>query len=186
MKPVATATVPMTVTEYARLPESGRPTELVRGEVIEMNPPTPRHGQVCLKAGRLLGNFADERQLGHVISNDSGVITERDPDTVRGADVAFYSFQKIPAGPLPGGYLDVPPDLIVEVFSPSDRWTQVLAKAAEYLEAGVSVVCILDPRDETATECFPDRPPVTRSRDETISFPMILPDWTATVREFFE
>ncbi len=183
---MAIATVPITVAEYAQLPESSRPTELVRGEVIEMNPPTPRHGQVCLKAGRLLADFADEHQLGHVVSNDAGVITERDPDTVRGADVAFYSFQKVPPGPLPQGYLDVPPDLIVEVFSASDRWGQVLGKAAEHLAAGVSVVCVLDPRDQTATVCFPDRPPVTRTRDETISFPEILPDWTITVRTLFE
>ena len=34
----------------------------------------------------------DEHDLGHVLSNDSGVITERDPDTVRGADISFYSY----------------------------------------------------------------------------------------------
>ena len=62
-----------------------------------MPPPTPRHGQICGKADRLR-DFADEHDLGHVLCNDSGVITERDPDTVRGADVSFYSYAKVPRG----------------------------------------------------------------------------------------
>ena len=100
----------------------------------------------CGRSVRILGNFADEHNLGHVLSNDSGVITERGPDTVRGANVAFYSFDKVPRGSFPDHYLAIPPDLIVEVFSPSDRWPKILAKIAEYLDAGVSVVILLERR----------------------------------------
>jgi hypothetical protein len=45
-------------------------------------------------------------------------------------EVAFYGYVRVPKGPLPDRYLDVPPDLIVEVLSPSDRWPKVLAKVA--------------------------------------------------------
>ena len=79
----------LTAEEYARLPDNGRPTELVRGRVIEMNPPAPRHGQVCFRVGRIVAEFAEAHGIGQIICNDSGVITERDPDTVRGADVVF-------------------------------------------------------------------------------------------------
>src|ERR671927_217932 len=99
---MATAVEPLlTAEQYARLPDTGVPTELVRGKVVEMNVPTPRHGQICSKVDRLVGNFADEHRLGHVVVNDSGVVTERDPDTVRGADAAFYSYARVPPGPLP-------------------------------------------------------------------------------------
>ena len=50
---------------------------------------------------RILGNHVYDNDLGRVLSNDSGVITERGPDTVRGADVCFYSFVRVPKGPLP-------------------------------------------------------------------------------------
>jgi hypothetical protein len=50
--------------------------------------------------------FCDGR-LGHVLSNDSGVVTERDPDTVRDADVCYYPYTKVPPGPLGNDYLDV-------------------------------------------------------------------------------
>src|SRR5207248_1549779 len=86
----------------------------------------------------------DANPLGHVLSNDSCIVTERNPDTVRGADVAFYSYERVPRGPIPPGLLSVPPDLVFEVLSPNDRWSDVHVKVAEYLHAGVQAVCVLD------------------------------------------
>src|SRR5262245_39441414 len=116
---MATAEVLFTAENYQLLPDSGRPTELVRGRIVTMNMPHPRHGYFCGKIVRLLGNFVERHDLGWVMSNDSGVVTERDPDTVRGADVAYYSFNRLPKGKLPQGYLSVVPELIFEVRSPT-------------------------------------------------------------------
>ena len=70
--------------------------------------PAAGMGQVCYNVAVSDGAIhADDHDLGHVLSNDSGVITERGPDTVRGADVCFYSYERVPKGPLPPGYLDV-------------------------------------------------------------------------------
>ena len=41
--------------------------------------PKPRHGQICGKANRIFGNYAEDRDIGQVLGNDSGVITERRP-----------------------------------------------------------------------------------------------------------
>jgi Uma2 family endonuclease len=116
----------------------------VRGRIVPMRHPKPRHGEICNRAGRILGDCAEDRDLGRVLSNDTGVITERGPDTVRGADISYYSFARVPKGPLPDRYLDTAPDLVVEVLSPSDRWPKVLAKVSEYLDAGTTVVVVLD------------------------------------------
>jgi Uma2 family endonuclease len=183
---MATDTTLMTAAEYARLPDTGVPTELVRGEVVEMNQLTPRHGQVCGRTDRLMGTFADEHELGHVLCNDAGIITERDPDTVRGGDVWFVSYRKLPKGALPDGYLDVIPDLIVEVRSEPDRWKQILEKVLEYLNAGVPVMCVLDPQTETARLYYPDAPEVILSGDDEITFPDQLPGFSVPVRRFFE
>ena len=98
---MATAEALMTAEEFGQRPDPGYPEELVQGRIVGMPPPDRRHGFVCLKAGRILGNFVDEHDLGRVMSNDSGVITERGPDTVRGADVCYYSYARLPKGPLP-------------------------------------------------------------------------------------
>ena len=80
---MATATL-MTAEQYARMDDRGVPCELVRGEVFEMNQPTARHGQVCGNVCFALRRYCEEHDAGHVLSNDAGILTERDPDTVRG------------------------------------------------------------------------------------------------------
>lgn len=175
----------LTVEQYARLPDTGRPTELVRGRIVEMNLPTPRHGQVCNEVAWLLNSYIRPNQLGEIAINDAGVITARDPDTLRGADVAFYSSVRFGKGRLPDGYLDKVPDLVFEVLSESDRWSAVLAKVAEYLDGGVTAVCILDPSDETAYVYHGDRPVRILAAAQDFVVPDVLGEFRVQVADFF-
>jgi Uma2 family endonuclease len=185
MSAVATAEKLLTADEFALLPDDGRPKELVRGRVVYMNVPAPRHGQICAQVVYLLRRHLEDHPLGHVVGNDSGVRTERGPDTVRGADVAFFSYSRIPAGPLPRGYLPVVPELVFEVRSPTDRMRAVVAKVAEYLNAGVSAVCVLDDATERAW-VFGDETLRLLTADETLPLPEVLPRFEVVVRRFFE
>ena len=151
----------MTAEEFGKRPDPGYPEELIRGRIVAMSVPDKRHGYVCLKVGRILGDFVDEHDLGRVMSNDSGVITEREPDTVRGADVSYYSFNRLPKGPLAPGYGNEIPELVVEVRSPGDRWRDIQKKVAEYLEAGVLTVVVLDPESDSARFSTPTTLPRT-------------------------
>jgi Uma2 family endonuclease len=175
----------LTADEYARLPDSGCPTELVRGEVITMNPPRSRHGQVCANACFILRSFAKQHDLGHVLSNDSGVITERDPDTVRGADIAYYSYTRVPKGRL-AGYLPVPPDVVLEVLSPDDRPGRVAAKVQEYLNVGVATVVVLDAEDDRAFIYELGRVPRELGGADRLRLSAISPAFDVAVSEFFE
>ena len=87
----------LTAEEYFGL-RLDRPTELVRGTIVDMSRPAPIHGYVMMNFGRVLGNFAIANKLGRIVGGDSAVITERDPDSVRGPDVAFYSFARFRRG----------------------------------------------------------------------------------------
>jgi len=175
-----------TADEFARRPDPGYPEELVRGRIVSMPPPKPRHGQVCNKVGRIVGNYAEDHDLGHVLSNDSGVITERGPDTVRGADIAFYSYNRVPRGSLPTSYLAVPPDLVFEVRSPDDRWAAVLSKVAEYLSAGVTVVAVLDPERRTVHVFEGEAPVRIFSEGDELTIPSVLGEFRVAVKRFFE
>jgi Uma2 family endonuclease len=183
--PMATVDALLSAKEFYFLADNDLPTELVRGKIIPMNMPAPRHGYLGNRAGRILGNFVDEHDLGRVMNNDSGVVTEHDPDTVRGADVAYYSYARLPKGPLPEGYVDVVPELVVEILSPSDRWSIVLAKVAEYLKAGVLVVGILDPQGETMTVYRSDKPPQVLIAEDEFVVPDVLGDFRVKVGKFF-
>ncbi len=176
----------MTAEEYAQRPDPGYPEELVRGRIVPMPMPRPRHGEICARAARIFGNCTDERDLGRVMSNDTGVITERGPDTVRGADVCYYSYARVPKGRLPDKYLDVPPDLVVEVVSPSDRWPKVLAKVAEYLDAGTSVVIVLDDKRQLAYLFQADGTTRILAPDDELTLPDLFGDFRVKVGRFFE
>ncbi len=182
----ATTETLLTAEQFARRPDPGHPEELVRGRIVPMPQPNRRHGQICSRAVRIFGNYADEHDLGHVLSNDAGVITERDPDTVRGPDVAFYSFDRLPRGPLPANYGPEVPEMAVEVRSPSDRWPKVLAKVAEYLEAGVSFVLVLDDERRSAHLFGAEGMHRMLGPDDELTLPELLGEFRVPVRRFFE
>jgi Uma2 family endonuclease len=183
---MSTAVSLLTAVEYARLPDPGCPTELVQGEVVELNLPVSRHGQICSRIDRLIGGDVEEHALGHVMANDAGILTERDPDTVRGADVCYISYEKLPPGPLPDRDLDVPPDSVFEVLSPTDLRATNLKKVSEYLEMGVPVVCVVDPEAQSVNLYFPDRPEATLTAEEELTFPQQLPGFRVPVKCLFE
>ncbi len=176
----------LTAEQFAKRPDGGLPEELVRGRIVTMTVPKPRHGYPCNTAGRVFGNFVDEHGLGRVLNNDSGVITGRDPDTVRGADVAFYSYKRLPPGDLPDQYLDIAPELVVEVRSPGDLWPRMLAKIAEYLEAGVSTVVVLDDQHRSAHVFGDDGTHQVLGPDDELAFRALLGNFKVAVRRFFE
>jgi len=176
----------MTAEDFLRLPPDGRPRELVRGRVVYMNVPAPRHGQICVQVSYLLRRHLEDHPLGHVVSNDSGVRTQRGPDTVRGADVAYYSYSRVPPGPFPQGYLPVAPELVFEIRSPTDRWGAILTKVGEYLEAGVSVVCVLDQMTQRCLVCRSDSPLEILTAEQELTLPDALPAFRVVVRRFFE
>jgi Uma2 family endonuclease len=180
-------TIPALITakEFAKLPDNRRKLELVRGRIVPVNMPTPRHGEICVNTIRIVGNFLEHDRRGRLVSNDAGILTEQDPDTVRGADIASYSFERVPEGPLPDHYLDVPPEVVFEVKSQGDRWRQIHIKVAEYLRAGVTYVCVLDEQTMTAHIFHSDQAPRILTADQELHLPEVLGDFRAFVRRFF-
>jgi Uma2 family endonuclease len=178
-------TAPLTVEQYLQVDHSGQPTELVRGEIVMMPPPGTRHGRICVRLARLLDAFVEQHDLGHVIGNDAGVVTTREPDSVRGPDLSFYSYARLPRGEPPEGYASQPPDMVFEVRSPTDRWPDLLAKVAEFLRAGVTAVCVVDPESETVNLYHASQPTLTFSRSDDLRLPPPLDGFVFKVARLF-
>jgi Uma2 family endonuclease len=127
----------------------------------------------------------EEHDLGRTLSNDSGIITERDPDTVRGADVTFYSYDRVPRGPSPIGYAGASPEIVFEVVSPTNTRRAISEKTGEYLKAGVNVVCVADPQHKTVNLYYPELPTEKLQGDDLVTFDE-LPGFSMAVNRLFE
>jgi Uma2 family endonuclease len=176
---------PITIAEFMKLPDppDGSKLELVRGEVVVMPPPKGRHGICCSQIAWLLKNHVTPGRLGWITTNDTGVVLERGPDTVRGPDVAFWSITRQPA--VPDGYFEIPPDLAVEVLSPDDRRKDVRAKVKEYLFYGVKLVWLVDPEARIVL-IYQGSPRGTElDEDDTIDGGDVLPGFSCKVSDLF-
>lgn len=162
-----------------------RHAELVRGVVKEYPVPFQKHGKICSTINALLWNHATAAASGHVTGNDSWVKVGSNPDTVRGGDVCYFSYARLPKGEVPEGLLEIVPELVVEVRSPSDRTEDIAGKVGEYLRAGVRVVLLLDPPAASATVYRVDEFPQTFHNGDELKLPDVLPGFVVSVSRLF-
>ena len=183
---MATTEKLVTAEKLRQMPEplDGARCELLQGELIQMTPAGTRHGVTALAVGAILRSFAKKNQVGCVASNDTGIITERDPDTVLAPDIAYWSRQRLPE--TPEGFAEVVPDLVVEVVSPSDSQSYVHRKVLHYLDHGVPLVWVVDPKARTVTIYRSRRDVCILGETEEITGGDVLPGFSCRVGEFFE
>lgn len=139
-----TTAAPMTAEDLLHLNIQDKRSELVRGVLYVREPAGFRHGDVAMQIGALIAVFVRERKLGRCVAAETGFTLQRGPDTVRAADVAFISTERLPDR-YTRGFSEIAPDLVVEVLSPDSRPGEVLAKVADWLCAGCRLVWVLDP-----------------------------------------
>ena len=139
---------------------------------------------VSLIVANHLWAYARQIKRGYITTNDAGTLLERDPDTVRGPDVAYFTdahrFED-----LHPKYGEQPPVLAVKVLSPTDRVNRVLQKVDDYLKNGVRMVWLIDPEDKTVRIYRPGLSPLTLAGDMEIDGGDALPGFRCQVGEFF-
>ncbi len=113
-----------------------------------MTPTGDEHGAIEANVAAELQAYVREKNLGKVRSGEVGIYARRNPDTVRAADVLYISHERY-ARKTSSIFLDVAPDLIVEILSPSDSWTEVTQKLRDYFAIGVRMVWVIDPAART-------------------------------------
>lgn len=145
----------MTAEELLRTSIPDKRTELVRGRLVVREPPGGRHGLVVTNLVLELGTYVRDRGHGKLFSADTGFTLFRGPDTVRAPDLAFVRHERLP-DPVPVGFPELAPDLVVEVLSPRDRTGATLAKVGDWLEAGARLVWVIDPERRVARAYRPD------------------------------
>ena len=183
---MTTARKLMTAEDLLALPDDDKRHELVRGELIEMPPPGLMHGIVVFTFGSLLSDCVRQNNLPFVITSEVGIYIEQDPDTVRAADFALISHERI-REPLPQrGYVaGLIPDLVVEVISPGYSTTAANARALMWLEAGVRLVLTAYIADRTIVVNRDDGTAQRFGVSDTLTGEPVLPGFSCSVADIF-
>jgi Uma2 family endonuclease len=113
---------------------------------------------------------------------ETGFVLERGPDTVRSPDVSL----RLAPGPLSKAFVEGPPDLAVEIVSPSDRLAAIRRKAEAYLEAGMRGVWVVDPRRRQLWVYAPECEPHVLGPNDMLDGGLLLPGFDVRVGVLFE
>jgi Uma2 family endonuclease len=182
---MSTRTRPMSAEELLRFDDSSTRVELVRGELITMPLPGGEHGMIASEILVLLAVHARANRLGRVFAAETGFLLERDPDTVRGADVAFVSRERLAGVDDLKGHLPFAPDLVVEIVSPSDRPGRIASKLAEWLAGGARLVWWVYPDRREVIEHRPGLAPRTIGEAGELDGGDVLPGFRCRVADLF-
>ncbi len=142
----------MTIGDFVRLYEDEGPFELIDGERIHLSPPLMKHVKTTHNLLFDLHLHVKKHHLGEVFSETPFVVAHtsnwvrgsRVPDLLFVAAERFADYQtQVP------DWQDKPlvlvPDLVAEIVSANDRYTEIAEKVRRYLEDGVQVIWLVDP-----------------------------------------
>ena len=118
--------------------------ELIEGELIPLSSPTPLHAEICYRMERRVRDYF-EHQAGGIAFRDIDCLLSS--NTVRRPDLSIFLAARAPLIDLKKVPVPFPPDIAVEVISPSELAIQVNRKALDYLRAGSQEVWLLDPEN---------------------------------------
>ena len=182
---MATQTDCITAEEFFRIPDEDYSYELVRGRLIQMPKPSPRHGRVVMRLGMPLYQFVEEHELG-VVLIEVGFMLATDPDTVRAPDISFLRRERLPMTGLPDFFWPGAPELAIEVRSKTDRWSDILDKVDEYLRFGTRLVWVIDQRALEVIVFRPGSEPITLSPANELDGGDVVPGFRFPVSRLFE
>ena len=175
----------LTADDLLRLYSQGVRGELIRGVLCKTMSVGQEHGETVVNLAALLWNFIRAQRLGRLVASDSGVWLERDPDTVREPDIAFFSAEKVPPGIRVTGYSETVPDLVGEVYSPSDSMREVHDKARMWLSYGVRLVWVVHPDTRTIDVHHQEHRVSTLTETDALDGADVLPGFSCAVSDLF-
>lgn len=179
-----TTTRTITIEELEAMPDDGYRYELIRGELIRMSPVAFDHGGVANEIAWHLTNNVRSTRGGRVMV-EVGFILSHDPRHVVAPDVAFVSTERMPPRARRRHFVDGPPDLAVEVMSPSNSVHDINERVLDYLNAGTRLVWVVEPVLQTVTVWTPDRTARLLTADDVLDGGDVLPGFTVRVGDLF-
>ena len=155
--------------------------EYIKGELIPMPPTSVEHGKISANIAMYLGSHVHENRLECISVSGTGFqVGER----VLIPDIAIISTDRLSDDQSKAS--PVPPDLAVEVVSPSDTLSRIQEKVFAYLEAGTQLVWVLEPRAKTVTVYRSETEITLLTRNDTLRGEEVVKGFSCQVANLFE
>lgn len=126
-------------------PDDGNRYEVIDGELYVTPPPSLGHQRGLSRLLMLIAPFVDREGLGEVFPAPTGVVL--DPEGGVQPDLLFVRRER--ADILSQRGIEGPPDLVVEVLSPSTRARDRGIKMRRYERAGVPHYWLMDTEEQS-------------------------------------
>jgi len=154
--------------------------EYVKGQLVSMPPPTMEHGEISVNLVILLSTHVRQHQLGRIYTAETTFAIGK---SGRKPDVAFVSQERLPENRRQAS--PIPPDLAIEVVSPSDKAYDIQEKVSEYLDAGTKLVWVINPVLKTVTVSRSQDDIKILTRNQTLTGEDVVEGFSCSVEEIF-
>lgn len=167
--------------EWVLRPENvSRNFEYIAGEIFE-GVSHPRSSKLGARMATFVGMYLLKHDIGHLTGADGAYMVSGERYI---PDVAFISYAKQPELLSVAGYNPFPPDLAVEVSSPTNDDDVMRLKVGNYLAAG-TLTWVIDPEKQLVEIYRPGKPVEVLDMEGTVSGDEVLPDFTLAVKDIF-
>jgi len=183
----------ITLDEYLRLLDDG-PYEVIDGELIAMAPQQFKSSRVAHDLFESMYESNKQSKLGRVFMETAYALEiEPTANWLEGSfvpDVSFVTHANLREQYRQfgeEGALQVVPDLVIEVISPTDSYTRVYSTIEKYLRHGIKLVIVADPQRRVIHVHTPQQPDSHVLHDgDTLDGGDVLPGWSITITELFD
>ena len=164
-----------------------------------MGPSDYESDEITIEFARVMANWVRPRKLGRVTGSAAGFILpkseeensssengsngQKEPRNLRAPDVSFVRADRLKR--TKRDFVELVPDLMVEVKSKTDRVKPLVKKIELFLELGAVVGILIDPDKRTLTVYRPNQSPATLCDGDTLIVPELLPGWELTISELW-
>ena len=173
----------LTLDEFLSSPLASENYEFFDGELTQKMSPKRYHSRVTVKLSRLLDDWSENK--GEVGIEWAVRLKRGGKDWCPLPDLLYVSFEKLGNIILEDDACPIPPDLVIEVISPGQSFSDISEKAEAYLKAGVDRVWLIDTQVKKITVFYPDSPPETKQGNDSLG-DELLPDLSLTSQYIFE
>ncbi|MEH2409479.1 Uma2 family endonuclease [Nostoc sp.] len=168
--------------------------ELVDGNILVMGPSDYESEEIGIEFARQMGNWVRPQRLGRVTGSSAGFIlptletengkeADNEKRNLRAPDVSFVRADRLKTSKR--DFVELVPDLMVEIKSKSDRIKPLVEKIQLFLQLGATVGILIAPDKLTLTVYRLNQEPIVLQDNDKLTLPDLLPGWELVVSEIW-